>query len=145
RWWRTSPPPAGFKGGLARIIHGQWGTRCSDAFKYLGRRHCNCVAPLSPVFPKKSAVSSSTRGRFWAYEAVNPRFPPEKQGLDALNNYTPSAAPAARPRSTDRPTGRPSGTGWRGSAAQGRAGETPRDRERCRGEHFPTTTLRCQS
>src|SRR5262249_60500980 len=47
----------------------------------------NCLAPLSPVFPRKSAVSSSTRGRFWAYEAVNPRFSPEKQGLDALINY----------------------------------------------------------
>src|SRR5262249_30759193 len=33
-----------------------------------------------------SAVSSSTRGRFWAYEAANPRFSPEKQGLDALIN-----------------------------------------------------------
>src|SRR5262245_48072074 len=47
----------------------------------------NCLAPLSPVFPKKSAVSSSTRGRFSASEAVNPRFSPEKRGLDALNNY----------------------------------------------------------
>src|SRR5262245_10525957 len=48
----------------------------------------NCLARLPPVFPRKSVVSSSTRGRFWAYEAVNPRFPPEKQGLDALNNYS---------------------------------------------------------
>src|SRR5262249_34365017 len=48
---------------------------------------CNCLARLPPVFPRKSVVSSSTRGRFWAYEAVNPRFSPEKQGLDALNNY----------------------------------------------------------
>src|SRR5262249_21840188 len=45
-----------------------------------------------PVFPRKSVVSSSTRGRFWAYEAVNPRFPPEKQGLDALNNYRGDSA-----------------------------------------------------
>src|SRR5262245_28005029 len=45
------------------------------------------LARLPPVFPRKSVVSSSTRGRFWAYEAVNPRFSPEKQGLDALNNY----------------------------------------------------------
>src|SRR5262249_31570670 len=49
----------------------------------------NCLARLPPVFPRKSVVSSSTRGRFWAYEAVNPRFSPEKQGLDALNNYLP--------------------------------------------------------
>src|SRR5262249_35553626 len=34
----------------------------------------NCLARLPPVFPRKSVVSSSTRGRFWAYEAVNPRF-----------------------------------------------------------------------
>jgi AAA+ superfamily predicted ATPase len=47
----------------------------------------NCLARLPPVFPRKSAVSSSARGRFWAYEAVNPRFSPEKQALDALNNY----------------------------------------------------------
>src|SRR5262245_24948835 len=52
----------------------------------------NCLARLPPVFPRKSVVSSSTRGRFWAYEAVNPRFPPEKQGLDALNNYVQDRA-----------------------------------------------------
>src|SRR5262245_27683802 len=47
----------------------------------------NCLARLPPVFPRKSAVSSCARGRCWAYEAVNPRFSPEKQGLDALHNY----------------------------------------------------------
>src|SRR5262249_20748265 len=33
----------------------------------------------------------------WVYEAVNPRFSPEKQGLDAANNYAFTKVVAAAP------------------------------------------------
>src|SRR5262249_42852148 len=80
---------------------GHFGRQSSETLGFPGKRrkrHAETTEPsgksgvarLPPVFPRKSVVSSSTRGRFWAYEAVNPRFSPEKQGLDALNNYRDS-------------------------------------------------------
>src|SRR5262249_40107250 len=74
-------------GGRATVAHARPREPLPFAVFERGYARRNCLARLPPVFPRKSVVSSSTRGRFWAYEAVNPRFPPEKQGLDALNNY----------------------------------------------------------
>jgi hypothetical protein len=44
----------------------------TDRAPYVVKNSGSCLAPLPPVFPRKSAVSSSARGRFWAYKAVNP-------------------------------------------------------------------------
>src|SRR5262249_13109272 len=68
-------------------------TRCPGV---TSSSRCNCLAPLPPVFPRKSADSPSAKCRVGAYEAEKPRFSAEKQGLDALNNYL--AVEALEPR-----------------------------------------------